>query len=187
MPPRKPIALMPRTALARPSGDFQAEETPVEVLMGEGLLDHILRRVAADRRGQQRQDWLHGRTGHARANSERSTRKECVEIYLSENRRGLQRGWRRTFAWQSSRHRRILPIGRRFLARASGKKGAGGKIFVESRQTALDPSRRRMYLTLLFVLFRRDFSENAGFRTLPGRQNGRYSPEAAATLSIVST
>jgi hypothetical protein len=72
-------------------------------------------------------------------------------------------------------------------ARASGKKGAGGKIFVESRQTALDPSRRRMYLTLLFVLFRRDFSENAGFRTLPGRQNGHYSPETAATLSIVST
>jgi hypothetical protein len=38
------------------------------------------------------------------------------------------------------------------------KKSTLPKFFIESSRFALDPLRRSLYLTVLFVLFRRDFS-----------------------------
>ena len=53
---------------------LQAEESPVEIQVGEGLFDHVLHGVAADRTGQQRQDGLHRGAGHERNDSETSVR-----------------------------------------------------------------------------------------------------------------
>jgi general secretion pathway protein D len=60
------------------------------------------------------------------------------------------------------------------------KKSSAPQIFVETERFALDHPRRTLYLTALFVLFRRDFSLNDAFRTSHG---GGLAP-AVITRSI---